>query len=338
MKTKIKLSDISRKTGYSLSTVSRVLTQKGYVNEETRKVIEQAMEDLGYEKSQPKRKHDPDMKDTVLILTAQMSYIVQDMIQGATEYLEANGKKAILYNYFFHLDKKVEYLRFADEHGFSGVLMLDTFETPEIIQTIDNMSQPVVYIHKPSNQLNIDAVCMDNIKGSYMLTRHLIQNGHTRIGLLAGKLTASTTKEREQGYRTAMEDAGLEVFNEDILYGNFDEASGETYLQDVLKKNKEITAVLCCNELMAIGLLYALLNSGYRVPEDISIVSFHKSIVGNYTKVLLTSIDFDYKTLGMNAAEALLQRIDNPSQAQKIVTFAPQLFEGDSVCPPLGEC
>jgi len=334
VKTKVKLSDISHKTGYSLSTVSRVLTQKGYVNEETRKVIEQAMEELGYQKSQPKRRLEPDMKDTVLIVAAQMSNVVQDMILGATDYLEANGKKAIFYNCFLRLEKKAEYLRFADEHGFAGVLILDTFETPEIIRTIESMHRPVVYIQKPSNQLNIDAVCMDNIKGTYMLTRHLIQHGHTRIGLLAGNLAASTTKEREQGYRSAMEDAGLEVFEEDILYGNFDEASGETYLQDVLKKNREITGVLCGNELMAFGLLHALLNNGYRVPEDISLVSFHKSSVGNYTKVLLTSIDFDYKALGMNAAKALLQRIENPAQAQKIITFAPQLFSGESVCPP----
>lgn len=331
---KVKLSDIAHKTGYSLSTVSRVLTQKGYVNKETRAAIEQAMDELGYLENRTRRKRFSSMNDTVLILTAQMSYIVQDMVQGATGYLEAHGKNVVVYNYFLNTDKKVDYLRFAEEHGFSGVLMLDTFETPEIIRAIEHMTRPVVYIHKPSNRLNIDAVCMDNIKGAYMLTEYLIRKGHTRIGLLAGTHTASTTREREQGYRTALEEAGLPVHTGDIFYGSFDLASGEAYLQEILRHTPDITAVLCCNELMAIGLLCALLDKGYRVPEDISVVSFHKSIEGNYTKVLLTSIDFDYKTLGMNAAEALLRRINTPAQPQKIVTFAPKLFEGDSVCPP----
>ncbi len=331
---KVTIQDIAEATGISKSTISRVISNRGYVSEEAKEIILKSINDLGYKPQQKhKGKH---VRDLVMIACGLlMSPIQITIINSIINKLESNGFIAMVSYNGFNSYRIEEHLLYARERKFAGVIILGTLETPKIINLLKSMECPIVLLNQELSGLDVNVVGMDDFHGGYIATKHLIENGHRRIGLIMGYEKATATFKRELGYREAMRDAGLKFKENDIYYGDFTEKSGSKYARSIIEKRNDITGIISCNDLMSVGLTLELTQSGLKIPENLSIVGFDDSFIMDILSTRLTTVSYDFNQIGIAAANMILEDLNNPLTPKRKCIFLPSLMQRNSVGEPL---
>lgn len=325
--------DLSEQIGVSTATISRVLTGRGYVKDETKKMVEDALQASGYTYAGRKRSASS-MKNTVLVITGDLySAVFASYIRGISSAVEASGKNVLIYYSNFQTDKEEAYLRIAGEEGFLGVVMLNAVETSTIVELINTLDCPVVMVNRHLSSVNTDVVAINNLRGGFIGTDYLIKHGHTRIAHLAGAKNSSTSQERLNGYRDAMNMASLPIAENAIYYGDLNYSGGYAFgeMLCAMPAEERFTAVYSANAPMTMGMLDALFNGGLSVPEDISVVCMDNSSTLENGRVKITVVDYDPEKMGVAAGELLLYRIAYPESEKRQVIYPPELIERNSV-------
>jgi len=327
------ITDIALLTGISRSTVSRVISGRGYVSEEKREIINEALIKLNY---QPQKKHKTkSLGDMVLVVSGLLTSPVQViLIQNIVSALETSGMKGLISYNEFNPYRLEEYLAYAAERNFAGIILLGIIETPGVIRQLKRMNCPIVLLNQKISGLEADYIMLDDYQGGYIAAQKLIQLGHRRIGLLMGYAKAKAAIKRETGFRDAYKHAGLPVRESDIYYGDFTEESGMEFAERIIKRQSGITGIISCNDLMSAGLIFKLTQASYRIPEDYSIIGFANNFVTSVTGVNLTSVYYDFEAIALTAAEMIIDRHKNPYSEFRDVLFSPELKQGDSVSFP----
>ena len=166
---KITLNDIAKQTGISSATISRVLTNSGYVKPETKAIIENALIQSDYH-HMPRRKSMPhEISEIILVIAGDItSAVYTSHIKGITQVAEKSGKKVFIVNSDYSSDIEEEYLKFAYRNHFAGVIMLNAIETAGLVQALRSAHCPVVLVNRYLRSLDTDTVCIDNFRGGYM--------------------------------------------------------------------------------------------------------------------------------------------------------------------------
>lgn len=333
---KITLNDIAKQTGISSATISRVLTNSGYVKPETKAIIEKALIQNDYRHT-PRRKSMPqEISEIVLVITGDItSNVYTSNIKGITQEIEKTGKKIFIVNSDYFSDKEEEYLKFAFRNHFAGVIMLNPIETGGLVQSLRSAQCPVVMVNRYLRALDTDAVCIDNFRGGYMATDYLIQRGHRGIAHLCGPDNSIACQERLRGYRDAMRMAGLPILDNSIFNGDLQYESGLQFGRQIcsMKKETRFTAVYSANDIMATGLVDAFFEAGLSVPDDLSITCSDNTLNAVKSRVKLTTVAHDPVEMGVSGAQLLLTRMENPNSKTERIVYAPVLTERNSVKP-----
>lgn len=327
---KVTIKDIAEKTGLSPSTISRVLTGNSYVNQETRKLVEKAMQELGYRPQKNTKKYLA--AKTMLVLVSDITNpFYSEIIRGFEHILEPLGYRVLICSSEDSNEKEEDYLAYANNSGFSGAAMVTARETPTLVKLLDQIDMPIVMVNRYLRSYDCDAVCIDNYRGGYMAIQYLLSMGHTKISHLSGPSHSSASSDRIRGYKDAMQDNGLTVTPNMIYEGNLRKNKGYEYAEYFVKNNLDFTAVFCSNDIMAKAFIEQLLPLGKQVPNDISVISFDETQSDVRKGLKITNISKNPFEMGQDAANTLLARIQNPSSEVRKLIFAPQLNVWDSV-------
>jgi len=328
---KITIKDIAQDTGVSASTISRVVNNSGYVKDETRKTVEEAIARCGYVKSK-KANGSSALTNAVLIIVESINNnVYADYIAGICRHLRKHGKNPYIYVSDYSPEAEIDQLMFANKAGFSGVFMLSAVESSEIVEVLKNISCPVVLVNRYLRALDIDTVILDNYKVGFMATMLLINNGHTRIAHLGGPLYSTASQDRLRGYTDAMGAAGLKIDPRGMYSGNLTYECGCDFARDILPYMRDFTALFSANDTMAVGFIDTILENGFECPGDISVICADDSFDVLISKVKLTTIGYDSKVMGRSAAELLLERINNVNGKKKTISFSPNIIERNSI-------
>lgn len=331
---KVTLNDISQKIGVSTATISRVLTNNGYVKPETRAVIENALAQSNYQHS-PRRKTMPqEISEIILVITGDItSHVYTSHIKGITQVAEKHGKRVFVVNTDYSSEKEEDYLKFACRNSFAGVIMLSAIETTGLVQALRAARSPVVMVNRYLRSLDTDVVSIDNFRGGYMATEYLIRHGHKKIAHLGGPRNSITCQERLRGYNDAMQIEGLPVYVNSVFYGDLQYESGLKFGRQIcaMDKDTRFTAVYSANDIMATGLVDAFFEAGYSVPDDFSILCSDNTVNAVKSRVKLTTIAHDPVEMGISAAQLLLSKLENPNSKTERIVYAPVLTERNSV-------
>lgn len=328
------LEDIAKQIGVSNATISRVLTGGGYVKDETRKLVEDALAKNNYVYIARKRRSMSRIAETVLVITGDItSSVYAAYIKGINQVLEKAGKKVFIYYSNYIPEKEEEYLGLADKAGFNGVIMLNAVETPTLVKRIEKKACPVIMVNRYLRSVSTDAVAIDNFRGGYMATAYLIQHGHTRIAHLAGAGNSSTSQERLRGFTEAMNMAQLKITDDAVFHGELHYAGGYAFgeMLCAMTPEERFTAVYSANDLMTMGMIDALYNGGLSIPADVSVICMDNSERIVNGRVRITAVDYDPEKMGVAAAEMLLSRIKNPDKETRQIIYSPELVERGSV-------
>ena len=315
------IRDVAKLAGVAPITVSRVINNSGYITEETRQRVQEAIEALGYVPNSLARSlRSRKTRMLALLLTDITNPFWTTVARGVEDAASDAGFSVILCNTDESETEQERYLRIILEKQVDGVLLVPVRDPVEPVCSVKAQKVPVVVLdRRVPESLETDVVRGDSVDGAYRLVNLLISLGHRRIAILTGPHDVSTAEDRVTGYRQALIDAGLDW--EQVLYGEFTLDSGYQLARRTLQSEPRPTAYFAGNNFLAIGALRALRDSGLKVPEDVALVGFDDLPEALMIDPFLTVAKQPAYDMGYKATELLLARLSGqaPEKCQDIV-------------------
>jgi LacI family transcriptional regulator len=316
------IRDVAKRAGVSPITVSRVINDSGYVSPATRQRVEIAIADLQYVPNTLARSlRSKRTKTIALVLTDVTNPFWTTVARGVEDAASDQGFNMVLCNTDESETKQANYLTVLLEKRVDGILLVPALSSAEPIELIHRQGTHVVVLDRRVPCSHVDVVRCDSEGGAYQLTRLLVSLGHRRIAMLSGPKDVSTAVDRVEGYRRALAEAGLDVDESLIYYGEFMQSAGYEMMGRVLSITPWPTAVFGGNNFIAIGALRALREVGLSVPEDIALVTFDDLPMTLLIDPFLTVATQPAYEMGRQATELLLARLSgqSPPDYQEIV-------------------
>ena len=331
MKTTIK--DVAKAADISITAVSQVLNGKPCrISEEKRELIVRMAKELHY---QPNR-------NAVALATNQTKVIgvilndisntyFAEFAKGAQDIATQNGYQILLVNLRNRWGKSVEFARVLGFDNTDGLILTRDIDTPELEQYMNSYyydrKKPVANAGNGEKMFPCGNIIFDNELGGYIATKHLIDNGHRVIGCLTGHdLTPSS---RLNGYKKALEEAGIPYDEELVKSGDYHQEPAELLAKEFYDKGA--TAIFAFNDLMAYGVYRMAKHNSLKIGEDISVVGFDDLEFSEYLSVPLTSVKQPAYDMGAASCRTLLEMLDNSCQKADNVYFEPVLVQRASV-------
>ncbi|MNC34089.1 Catabolite control protein A [compost metagenome] len=217
-------------------------------------------------------------------------------------------------------------------HGrrVDGILLLGSKRDDPINSFLEEEEFPFVLIGRSEAHPNAPMVDNDNVQTAYDATQHLIAQGHTRIGFVSGPPEITLSHDRMRGYQKALAEAELHANRDWIVEGEFLQESGFRAMSLFMSLPDRPTAIVVIDDNVAFGVLRALAELGYQVPEDISVVSFNNIALSELASPPLSSIDIGTYQLGYTAVQVLLKIISGEPQTHNPVIIPHRLIVRES--------
>ncbi len=303
------IKDVAKEACVSISTVSRVINKSGYVKQSTFERVEEAICKLGYSPNHVARSLSSGTTGIIGAVLPDISNpFFPALARGIDDAAVSRGYTLILCNTDGYAAQEEASVRVLLEKQVDGIVFVTGGSGA--VQLVKNASRfcPVAVIDREVQGVSCDMVIVDNYRGSFEMTRHLIDAGHERIAYISGPLHLSTAKGRLKGFRECLEMAG---FTEEplILHGDFQYDTGYSYAREIVDMEKGITCIYCSNDLMALGAMKCLFDLGLRVPEHIAVAGFDDIPMSSLTTPALTTVAQPAYQMGALAAQFVLERL-----------------------------
>ncbi len=304
-KAPITIHDIARAAGVSASTVSRVLTGHTPVAVKKREAVMSAVARLQYEPNLLARGLARGQSHAVGVLTQEINREYHgDILMGIELGLEGSGWHPVFASASV-VDESTQAQALVTNHRVDALVIIGGKMPDEKMLRFAEIV-PLVVIGRLVAGLEERCIQVDNLEGALTATRHLIQLGHRRIVHIAGRMDHQHSRDRVEGYRRALGEAGIPVDWEMIVEGDFEEPSGYSAVHDLLEKEIPFSAVFAASDLMAIGARLALYHHKLAVPEDVSLIGFDDLRAATYCIPPLATVRQPRMEMGRGAALALL--------------------------------
>lgn len=322
------LREIARQAGVSVTTVSRIVNnvETRKVSDDTRQRVLDIARAMRYRPNQSAvslvRKRAP--QTLGLVLPFESGFFRSYFFSSACwAVLNVAGAAGLDVNLLVSRDAAGEgATEFIAGNRAAGVIVFGNDLNDDVISLCRQMQVPCVVINKSVVMRGVDTVDSDNYGGSREATRRLIRLGHRDIAFIAGPAGLLDGEERRQGYRHALEEAGISPVADWEEPGNYSEKGGREAMRALLARGVRPTAIVAANDLSAIGAMQALRRSGLRVPDDVAVIGFDDIPLAPYTEPPLTTVHQSVYRLGETAAKVLLRRIregDDAGYAHHVV-------------------
>lgn len=329
--TTVTIQDVAAQARVSAMTVSRVLNSPQLVAPATRQRVEQAIYELGYV---------PNALATGLLKgrTRSIALIVSDIsnsfftsvLRGVEDLAQRNGYTVILGNSDESVDKERQYVTVLMSKRIDGLLLAPASNgSRKVLDMVQRRGSPFVLIDRDIDGVTADSVTGDSVGGAKLLTQHLLNLGHRRIGLVNGQRDIPTARDRQRGYEEALREYGIEPRPALIIESFYRRDGAYRAVRQWLDlpTDQRPTAIFAANNFLAIGAIEALREAGLVVPDDMAVVCFDDIELASALDPFLTVVAQPARSFGTIATQFLLDRLDGNAdrQARKVV-LTPELI------------
>ncbi|RUS47477.1 LacI family DNA-binding transcriptional regulator [Cohnella sp. AR92] len=331
---KVSIFDVAKKSGLSVVTVSRVLNNSSSVRPSNREKVLQAMRELNYHPNASARSLARGKTGIIgLTLTTLHDSFLDAVVKEANDRLAEHG-------YFLALSISNRYSdafhrSLFQEDRVDGILLLSPIDESEYVMELKQKKIPFVLIDNSQKNPSVSSVVVDNFKGGYEATKHLIDLGHKEISHIGGSEGFLSTKERERGFLFAMEEAGLTPFS--VERGSFEISTGYRIAMDWIASGRMPSAVFAADDYIALGILDACKNAGVRVPNELSVVGFDDQYLASEFRPTLTTVRQPADKIAAEAVELLLGVMAEPAKRSATVQIEPELIVRESTARKIHE-
>ncbi|MGE5612803.1 MAG: LacI family DNA-binding transcriptional regulator [Bacillota bacterium] len=328
---KLTIKDIARLSGFSKSTVSRVLKNDPNVKASTRAKIKEIMGKHNFIRSELAASMVTGSLKMVLIIAGDIANpFYGRSVKKIEEVLDQAGYATIVCSSNYNSEKEIRYLNLAAECHVSGVILMTAIESQALYDVLDKLQCPVILMNRYLKNREFDTVVQDNYKSSYRATRYLIECGHRNIAILASSI-GSAAEERVNGFLKAMADAKCKVRPDMVVYGDLSSECGAALAMRLAQTQSDITALLVSNDAMTMGFVQKWHSIGKKIPEDISVICYDHTPVMDYLPVSISSVGVDGAFIGDKAADVLLSRIKGYTGPKQRIVLEAELSIRKSV-------
>ena len=304
----ITIKDIAKRAGVSHSTVSRALRVNHLVSSETSKRIHEIAQEMGYRPSAVARSLKTKRTEVLGVIVSNISDpFFSEILNGIEASAQAGGYSLFIAASQHDPIKERQIVQTMMEQRTDGVIICSSSFSPEHGRQLLSYGFPVVVVnHQGSESFNY-SIYHDDVDGSSQITRHLISLGHKRIAYLGNSQSGRTTQDRLHGFLDVMSEADLEVPDSFIHHvEGGDPILGQKSVEYFMRLTPKPTAIVCFNDMLAIGVLKGCEVAGFRVPEDLSVTGFDNITYSAFTTPCLTTFDQPKFSIGQEAAQLLL--------------------------------
>lgn len=311
----VKIGDIAKATGYSVTTVSKAFNNYTDISEKARTKIRKAADEMGYIPNAQARGLVMKRSFTIGVILDELLGLglthpfFSGVIQAFRIAVEAEGYSMILISNNIGNSKIESYLNHCNQRNVDGVFILCTNKDDKSIQELIHSKIPTVLFDIPDDTAHV--VISDHYQGAYDAIEYLVSLGHVRIGHIYGSELTLAGADRKKGYLDAMEANDL-IVNEAYVAsgGYFDFKYGKQAMLGIIKSEEILpTAMFIASDIMALGAIQACHEEGIKVPEDISFIGFDNVRFLDWITPGLTTVAQDYDALAKACCKMLIQAI-----------------------------
>ncbi|MFD0990159.1 LacI family DNA-binding transcriptional regulator [Mariniflexile jejuense] len=336
MNKKTTIYDIAEKLNITAATVSRALNGNTKISEATRKLVNDTAKEMNYEQNKLALALKSGKSFNIGVIVPRIdSNFFASVIRGIEEELYPHGYHVIICQTHDQENLEIENINSLLNAQVDGILMSISnakLETSEHFQKLLRKGVPLIFFDRKKDIPGVSSVTIDDFKGAYDATKHLINQGCKRIAHLSNNREMQIFKNRYLGYKQALIDSGIE-FDESIVIETMSKVlEGRKTTKLLLNMNYPPDAIFSSSDFTALGAIEEIKAHGLKIPEDVSVVGFSNEPFTRFMELSITSVDQSPIEMGRIAAKVFLEEANNSKKikSEKRVVLSPELIIRDS--------
>lgn len=327
----VTIKDVARLAEVSISTVSRVINDSKPVSPEVRRRVLKVIEETGYKPN-----------DVARSLVTRRSYLigvivnnlaqsyVADIVRGIEEIGKMYGYDILLCSSYSSKETQEKYLQLLDRKQAEGLFLVGNRFDDDIIEMAKSLNKPCIYFTRNVKE-NMNYISIDCNAAIYEMTNYLIKEGHKKIAFVSDFEDRNTMEDDKiAGYMKAMEDNDLKYSNIYVVGSNKYNKAFELG-KSIAKDAGNFTGVVCSNDEIAIGIMNSFMDSGIKVPDDVSVVGFGNVREGRFVRPELTTVGEPFYDVGAVGMRMLIKMIKGDKTPQGLMELPFTLEKRNSV-------
>ncbi len=334
------ISEIAKRTGVSVATVSRVLNGYPDVNHATREKVQRVIAELGYSPGALSRARDnaKSMAIGVFYFAGEDGELThpffQDVLNVFKRTVGAQGYDVLFFSVNSPTGDAESFEARAKLRNVDGILLASVSRHDPRASSLAISQIPSMSIDSDIIGARAGYISSDNLGGATKAMDFLVSIGHRDIAFVGDKFNTKPGHDRLVGYQQSLNENGLEFRPDWVLDGDFSMQGGYHATQRLLSRQEKPTAIFCAGDLMAFGAIRAIRDIGMNVGEDVSVVGFDDIAASALVTPALTTVRQDRQEIGIQAAESLLKMISDPGNVPPIRTVPTELVIRESAQTP----
>ncbi|MCS0452815.1 substrate-binding domain-containing protein [Vibrio diabolicus] len=328
------MKDIAKLAGVSTSTVSHVINKTRFVSEEISERVNNAAKELNYyAPSALARSLKVNRTKTIgMLVTTSTNPFFGEVVKGVERSCYNKGYSLILCNTEGDNERMRQSINTLLQKRVDGLILMCSSLEGERIDVFERYPDiPVVVMDWGPMLFTSDKIQDNSLRGGYLAAKYLIDCGHTEIGCITGPLIKHQAQMRYEGYKRAMNEAGLEFNANWIIESDFECEGGYQAFMKMAQRGALPSSIFVSNDMMAMGVINAANELNIKVPEQISIIGYDDIHIAKFMSPSLTTIHQPKYRLGQAAVETLVRKLDDKSTEAQVVQLEPTLVERKSV-------
>jgi len=318
----VTIKDIAQAAGVSHPTVSRALRGEPGVSPEKAMRVRRIARELGYIPDAGARSLKTNRTGVIGVLVHRVSDpFYSQVLDGIQDSLYSAGYSVFLASSNNDLKRQTEIIRAMIERRVDGLIICSMYLSPKDFHELYPHGVPLVLIHNRTAEITPYTLYHDDHEGARRMTRHLVELGHSRIAFLGNKSAGRVSYERLAGYTHALKAAGLPVLDGYIVHAKrSDWHAAQEPVQFLLAQQDSPTALVCFDDMLAIGAMQVLHQANKLVPDDWSLTGFDDIAMAEFMSPALTTFNQPKYSLGTEAVNLLFRAMSSPADGDSLST------------------
>lgn len=326
------IKDVAKEAGVSVATVSRVINHSPKASQVSIDTVNAAMRKLGYRPNAAARALVSQSTQTLGVLVHDVSDpFFGTLVKAVDNIARESGKHILVCNGYHNAQDERQSIELLINSRCDGLVIHSKALSDEELIAYANEVKSMVLINRFIPEIAERCIALDNYKGAWIATEHLIRQGHTNIAYISSTHSIEDTTQRMAGYKAALSAHHIELPESYIAYGEPEGEGGEKAMTNLLTKSIDFTAVVAYNDFMAAGALSVLDENEIAVPEKISVIGFDDVLIARYIHPRLTTVRYPIQMMAEQAAILAIKLSCGEILKQKQPIFSPTLVQRNSV-------
>lgn len=330
---KITLSTIADDLGVSTATVSLALRDSPLVAEATREKVRQRAKEIGYVYDRRAASLRTQRSDIVGVIVRDIiNPFFAEILRSIEAELGSNRQTFLLCNHGDDIALQEDFISTLMQFGADGVIMSPSVGTSkEDIERIEQNGLPVTLVARTVEDTSVPAFLGNDEAGFHLITKYLIEQGHTDIALVGGTRLTSTGRARRAGFAKAYENAGIALPQREDIETPYERKAGFNAVEQIMSQGPAPTAIACCSDTVALGVMHGLRSRGLEPGVDVAVTGYDDIEEASISAPPLTTVADGHDEIGRLAARALFAKISGKDTDKGAVFIEPQLKIRNSV-------